>query len=34
VFGSLWIMDNLDYHMMHNPQDIDTHIQNEEGIYR
>lgn len=31
VFGSLWIMNNLDYHMQHS-EDIETYIQNEEAI--
>lgn len=31
VFGSLWIMNNLDYHMMPGHK-IDTYIQEEEGI--
>lgn len=30
VTGSLWIMDNLSYHMM--PADIEAHILQEEGI--
>jgi cytochrome o ubiquinol oxidase subunit IV len=33
VFGSLWIMKNLNYHMM-SPHEIDKHMQDEEGIYR
>lgn len=33
VFGSIWIMVNLDYHMM-SPQDTNTYIQHEEGISR
>ncbi len=33
VFGSLWIMHNLDYHMM-SPVETDTYIQHEEGIKR
>ena len=31
VFGSLWIMNNLDYHMT-MPQDTDKYIQDEEAI--
>lgn len=31
VFGSLWIMNNLNYHTM-SPQDTDKYIQNEEAI--
>lgn len=31
VFGSLWIMQNLDYNMQHNP-DIDEYIIKDEGI--
>lgn len=35
VFGSLWIMNNLDYNMMERPADeIDAQIMEEEGIYR
>ncbi len=30
VIGSLWIMYNLDYHMM--PHDVDTYLLEEEGI--
>lgn len=33
VFGSLWIMYNLDYNMM-PAHDIEQHIMEEEGIYR
>jgi len=32
AFGSLWIMQNLDYHM--NPAETDTYIQQEERITR
>ena len=32
VIGSLWIMDNLDYHMM-SPDQTEEYIQNEEGIH-
>jgi cytochrome o ubiquinol oxidase operon protein cyoD len=32
VGGSLWIMDNLNYHM--TSRDIDTYIHNEEGIHQ
>lgn len=31
VFGSLWIMANLDYHTM-SPGDLNRHIMHEEGI--
>lgn len=31
VFGSLWIMNNLDYHTM-SPGETDTYIQKEEAI--
>jgi cytochrome o ubiquinol oxidase subunit IV len=36
VFGSLWIMESLSRYHGHNvlPEDIDSHIQNEEAIYR
>lgn len=33
VLGSLWIMDNLDYHNM-TPEETNAHIQDEEAIYR
>lgn len=33
VLGSLWIMDNLDYHDM-TPEETNTYIQDEEAIYR
>lgn len=33
VLGSLWIMYNLDYNMMHG-HDVEQHIMDEEGIYR
>jgi cytochrome o ubiquinol oxidase subunit IV len=32
VFGSLWIMNNLNYHMA-TPHDIDKAIMNDEGIH-
>lgn len=32
MFGSIWIMHNLDYNMM--PQHIEEYIQEEENIYR
>lgn len=32
VFGSLWIMQNLNYHVI--PQDTNTHILKDEGIYK
>lgn len=32
VFGTLWIMNNLDYNMSH--QNIDEYIQEEEAIYK
>jgi len=31
VFGSLWIMNNLDYHMM-SPEETDSYIKYEEAI--
>lgn len=31
VFGSLWIMSNVNYHA--TPKDIDSYVQEEEGIY-
>lgn len=33
VFGSLWIMRNLNYYDM-SPQEVETYIQQEEGIKR
>lgn len=33
VFGSLWIMNNLNYHMM-TPQETDNYIMQDEGIKR
>jgi cytochrome o ubiquinol oxidase subunit IV len=33
VVGSLWIMHNLNYHMMMSPHDTETYIQKEEGIH-
>jgi cytochrome o ubiquinol oxidase subunit IV len=33
IFGSLWIMNNLNYNTM-TPQDTNTYIQHEEGISR
>ena len=32
VFGSIWIMRNLDYH--HGIENVDRHIMDEENIYR
>lgn len=32
VFGSLWIMDNLNYNMM--PDQMDQHIIEDEGVHR
>lgn len=36
VFGSLWIMNNLDYNHAHTmtPEETDTFIRQDEGIYR
>jgi cytochrome o ubiquinol oxidase subunit IV len=31
VFGSLWIMSNLDYNM-NNPKDVNTYLRNQDGI--
>lgn len=31
VFGSLWVMNNLNYHML-SPTETNTYIQQEEGI--
>ena len=33
VFGSLWIMQNLDYNMMHG-RELDEYIMDDEGIRR
>ncbi len=33
VFGSLWIMNNLNYHMM-SPEDTTKFIQHDEGLQR
>jgi cytochrome o ubiquinol oxidase operon protein cyoD len=33
VFGTLWIMNNLNYHMM-SPEQTDTYLMEEEGIRR
>lgn len=32
--GSLWIMYNLDYNMMHSPSELDQTIMEDEGIRR
>jgi cytochrome o ubiquinol oxidase operon protein cyoD len=32
VFGSLWIMKNLDYHM--SPSDTSNYMMHEEGIHK
>ncbi len=32
VFGSLWIMSNLNYHMLHDPN-VDKYIIHNEGIH-
>ena len=33
VVGSIWIMNNLDYNMMHmTPEQMDTYMTNNEGI--
>lgn len=34
VFGSLWIMKNLDYHQEMTPQETDQYIMEDEGIKR
>lgn len=31
VFGSLWIMQNLNYHMG-SPEEVDRHLMEEEGV--
>lgn len=32
VFGSLWIMDNLNYNMMHSPEDMKHYIEKQAGF--
>ena len=32
VFGSLWIMDNLNYNMMHSPQEAEEYIERQGGF--
>jgi len=32
VFGSLWIMDNLNYNMMHSPEDMKHYIDKQAGF--
>ncbi len=34
VFGSLWIMSNLNYHMMMSPSETNEYIMEDEGIHR
>lgn len=32
VVGSLWIMDNLNYNMMHSPEKIETYMEKQGGF--
>lgn len=32
VFGSLWIMDNLNYNMMHSPEKVETYMEKQGGF--
>lgn len=32
VFGSLWIMDNLNYNMMHSPEKIEQYMEKQGGF--
>lgn len=32
VFGSIWIMNNLNYNMVHGGKDVDTYMMQDEGI--
>lgn len=32
VFGSLWIMDNLDYNMMHSPEKTEQYMERQGGF--
>lgn len=34
VYGSVWIMQNLDYHHGETPAGIDSYIQDEEAIHK
>lgn len=32
VFGSLWIMNNLNYHMIDSPEKTKTYLQSQDGL--
>ena len=32
VFGSLWIMDNLNYNMMHSPGEVEKYMEKQGGF--
>lgn len=32
VIGSLWIMNNLNYRMMHSPEQMNEYIQSQDGL--
>ena len=32
VLGSVWIMNNLDYRMMHNPRAVEEYVQSQDGL--
>jgi len=32
VVGSIWIMDNLNYHMLNSPQETNTYLHSQDGI--
>lgn len=32
VLGSVWIMNNLDYRMMHNPRAVEQYVQSQDGL--
>lgn len=32
VFGSLWIMDNLNYNMMHSPKEVEAYMERQGGF--
>lgn len=32
VFGSLWIMDNLNYNMMHSPERVESYMEKQGGF--
>lgn len=32
VFGSVWIMNNLDYRMMHNPRAVEEYVKSQDSL--